>query len=178
MVKLKNYLPLYPGDDYIKDELFTVVGPRVRRRGYATVRDLVEMGRWKFRGLWPKKHIAELKTNNGQVIRTVTGIALTLRDRQAIELLTVLNGVGVPMASTILTMVFPNKFAVIDVRAWAALYTLGLVRQDKRTFTAADYALYMRIVRRLARKNHISPRQVDMALWAYDRYVPGRLREV
>src|ERR1022692_3884143 len=34
--------------DYLQDQMFTRIGPRARKRGCLTCRDLVEIGKWKF----------------------------------------------------------------------------------------------------------------------------------
>ena len=72
------------------------------------------------------------------------------------------------MASAILTIVLPDRFGVIDVRAWATLYRWKLVTNVKTSFVPDDYGLYLKIIRRLSNRANLTPRKVDMALFAYD----------
>ncbi len=168
MFDLVEYVAKYDtSEDYLQDEMFTRIGPKARDRGYLTPKDLVEIGRWKFRGLYSKKHELELRSNPEKAVRTITRFAFMLGASEAVELLSALKGVSVPMASAMLAIVFPDQFAVIDVRAWATLLKFNLV-PERKSFTPEDYGLYMGVVRDLAKRHGITPRQVDMALFAYD----------
>src|SRR5438270_321917 len=96
MFDLIEYASKYDAsEDYLQEQMFTRIGPKARKRGYLTLADLVKIGRWKFRGLWVKKHEKELLANREQAVRTITRIALSLDDVRAATLLTALNGVGV-----------------------------------------------------------------------------------
>src|SRR5437879_4617054 len=94
-----------------------------KKRGYITKPELVEVCWWKSaRGM---KHI---KRNRPEMIRTVTrGAFKTRSERKKLELLTSLHGVGVPMASSILTLTNPKRYGVIDIRVWQLLFEMGSV---------------------------------------------------
>jgi 2C-methyl-D-erythritol 2,4-cyclodiphosphate synthase len=67
------------------------------------------------------------------------------------------------MASAILALVFPEKYAVIDYRSWRRVF-----EKEKRDFSACDYKEYLRRIRKLAQELGWQPQEVDLAIWAYD----------
>ena len=91
-------------------------------------------------------------------------------EKSAIETLDRLHGVGVPMASAILTTIDPEKYTVIDVRA---LESLGLSKWDG---TASFYVDYLQACRALAFKYKVSLRTLDRALWQWSKEKSGRIR--
>ena len=104
-------------------------------------------------------------------------------DIEAIESLTRLSGVGVPLASTVLTVSKPAEYAIIDYRAFRGLaaakpeiatpeeYTIyAEYLEHFRTYLtkAEAYEYYMNHIREIADKSALSAREIDMALWAFD----------
>ena len=109
--------------------------------------------------------------NTDELIRAVTGFALTISHSDPdyeIELrigaLCLLRGVGVPVASAVLALAFPEKYAVIDFRAWRQCFGV-----DQTVFWVNDYKRYMREIQRLADELGWPPQEVDHAIWEYDR---------
>lgn len=162
-----------------KDYRFGSISARFQQRGYIHRDELRKIGKWKA-GNRIDHH---LKDNNANFVEQRSSVAFqATRDEKKIEALTELKGVSVPMASTILTMAKPTDFAIIDYRA---LRALGGVRPklldtqsytDYSTFiecfrnpTTEGYVFYMDVVRGIAHQEGLSPREVDMALWAYDK---------
>ena len=81
-------------------------------------------------------------------------------DRAAIAVLMGLRGVGIPMASAILTTIKPKHFTVIDV---LALKSLGVVKEPALTI---DYYLdYQAFWQREASNRNVELRDFDRALW-------------
>jgi hypothetical protein len=72
--------------------------------------------------------------------------------------------VGVPVASAVLALVFPEEYAVIDFRGWRQLFD-----EEKTVFFTPDYKKYMREIRRLANELGWHAQEVDHAIWEYDR---------
>lgn len=75
-----------------------------------------------------------------------------------------------PVASAVLALVFPEKYAVIDVRVWRQIFG-----EEKTTFTLADYQRYLPEVKRLASELGWTVQEVDLAIWDYDRVHNARL---
>jgi endonuclease III len=66
------------------------------------------------------------RENSDEEIRDRTREALNADDlEEKIGALTVLSGVGVPVASSVLATVFPERYAVIDYRALRSLPLLS-----------------------------------------------------
>lgn len=78
------------------------------------------------------------------------------------------SGVGVPVASAVLALVFPEKYAVIDFRGWRQVFG-----EERTTFSVSDYRRYLREIRRLALELEWCVQEVDLAIWEYDRINGG-----
>jgi hypothetical protein len=97
------------------------------------------------------------------VTRAAFSVKLTDRETELIVrtgILTSLPGVGVPVASAILAMSEPEKYAIIDFRAWKQLFG-----GSRRSFSTTDYLVYMREVWSLADRLGWQPQLVDWCLW-------------
>jgi hypothetical protein len=103
-----------------------------------------------------------------KALRFVCDIRTT--EKSAVETLDRLHGVGVPMATAILTMINPEKYTVIDVRA---LESLGLSKWDG---SAGFYIDYLQACRALAFKYKVTLRTLDRALWQWSKENNGQVR--
>jgi thermostable 8-oxoguanine DNA glycosylase len=90
-------------------------------------------------------------------------------ESSAIDVLDKLHGVGVPIASAILTTMFPEKYTIIDFRA---LESLGVVKAP--TDSIRYYVSYLAKCRELARKHKVSLRTLDRALWQWSKQNSAR----
>jgi thermostable 8-oxoguanine DNA glycosylase len=91
-------------------------------------------------------------------------------DRIVIKSLMVLDGVNFGIASAILTLKYPHKYAVIDFRNWDILSEFDLLPKSKegqRSFTLKEYLLYLKKIRNIGKKLKLHPQRVDWALWKY-----------
>lgn len=142
---------------------------------YLTSEEFDEILHWKLRDQY-RRQAERRKVNTKDVIRTVTGAALSIThpdEDYEIELrlgiLCCLRGVGVPVASAILALVFPEKYAVIDFRGWRQIFN-----EERSTFSISDYKRYLREIKRLAAELGWSVQEVDLAIWEYDRVNGGK----
>jgi len=145
-----------------------------RRRGFFTRAEFRAMCRWKSpraRLLW--------EANSRARIRAVSGAVLATRDEhRRMELLTALRGVGVPMASAILTLLDPRRYGVLDIRAWQLLIAVGSVRANRRGqgFTIAQWLDYLAALRVHARRLGVSARTVEYTLFrCHQKFQEGTL---
>ena len=83
----------------------------------------------------------------------------TPQDRTAIAVLFGLRGIGVPMASAILTAINRDRYTVID---WRALNALGVKSSE---VTIDEYLEYLAYCRSGAATMQVSLRDLDRALW-------------
>jgi len=154
----KNYLDLYNIEEY----LFKVIGPRIRERGFIEFNDFYQICMWKS---------ARQKQNylkNKNIVKNISRKVFAEKEEPLkMKQLLKLKGVGIPTASAILTIVFPDRYAVIDVRCIQMLNKLGV--RIKETITMNRWLEYLNIMRGLARENNFTPRQIDQILFSMHR---------
>ena len=100
-------------------------------------------------------------------------IGLVLRDIPAswkIRHLSTLHGVKVPTASSFLAFMDPERYTVMDYRAWSVLHSCGVLREPPASeYRAADYAEYLRVCRDVSDDYEVELRTLDRALFTmYD----------
>jgi thermostable 8-oxoguanine DNA glycosylase len=89
--------------------------------------------------------------------------------RDKVEALTSLSGIGVPVASAVLLFINPDRFTVIDERAWNVLQETGYLPQELSDDPTVDeYLLYLGACWTLANEYDVSLRTLDRALWVLD----------
>ena len=128
----------------------------------ATAQDSMDIAEWKSarkKGLLP--------TNKPEHIIEVCQMARTTpSDWCAIAVLQCLDGVAVPMASAILTVMAPDRHTVIDVRSLAALGQPRFMHNRPRPrIKSALYIEYVAWCRSFAVKHRVTLRELDQALW-------------
>ena len=139
----------------------------VRARGVFTRGEFRRMCRWKSpraRRLW--------EANSAAHVRIVSRAVLATRsERRRMQLLTSLRGVGVPIASAILTLVDPRRYGVLDIRAWQLLFALRSVAANPRgqSFTIAQWQQYLSALRHHARRLGVTARAIEYTLFECHR---------
>lgn len=159
-------------DDYPETARLKSLFAQLRRERdplFLTQSEFDDVLRWKLRGQYGRSQLRR-QGNIEAVVRTVTRAALTIaHDDPEYELelrvaiLCALRGVSVPVASSVLTLVYPQEYAVIDFRVWRQLFG-----EERRQFGISEYKRYLREVRRLAEELGWTVQEVDLAIWAYD----------
>ena len=146
----------------------------VKRAGGFTRAEFLAMCRWKSPRALPR-----CRRNPAPRIRAVSRAVLTTRsERRRMEQLTALRGVGVPMASAILTLLDPRRYGVLDIRVWQLLFALRSVGVNARGrgFTVDQWLGYLRELRRHARACGVTPRALEWTLFCHHRAAQtGRL---
>ena len=138
-----------------------------RRRGFISRAEFLAMCRWKS----PRAQQHYLR-NPPARIREASRLALAARtERRRIESLLTLHGVSVPVASAILTLLDPQRYGVLDIRAWQMLYTVRGVDANPagRGFTVGQWLRYLETLRRHARRLGASARAVEYTLFLCHR---------
>ncbi|WP_302080611.1 hypothetical protein [Salinibaculum rarum] len=165
------------------DPMFASISNALESRDYElSVAELQRISQWK---LQSSRNDANVTQNSTEAVTRQFQSALQAStDAEAISTLTELSGIGVPMASTVLTVARPSQYAIIDYRAFRGL--AGVKPELINSKQYADYAeflehfrtylknpdayeYYMRHVRELAETENLTAREVDMALWAFDK---------
>ncbi len=165
--EILNLIKKYKKISYASKEerLFEKIGNDIKNRKYLTKNNFLEIVRWK-----SVRAIRKAEDNSDEVIEKITKFAFEVDSEEIkMRVLTSLNGVSIPMASAILTITYPEKYGVIDIRAWHSLYNLGLVKYRKDVFNIKDWLLYLKIIRQLSNDYDFTPRQIDKAMFMYDK---------
>ncbi|OGN22756.1 MAG: hypothetical protein A2915_02335 [Candidatus Yanofskybacteria bacterium RIFCSPLOWO2_01_FULL_41_34] len=159
IANIHKYITLYDTEKY----LFDVVGPSVKERGYLSFEDFYKICMWKS---------ARQKQNyikNKDSVEEISKNAFAEKDEgKKIKILCELKGVGIPTASAILTVVFPKRYAIIDVRCLEMLREKFVPKIGKYISIKA-WLEYLKKMRELADANSITPRELDMALFTMHR---------
>ena len=138
---------------------------QVRNRGYLTKSNLKTVCEWK-----SLRSAGNYKKNEESFVNEVTRFALsTMCDRAAIESLTILDGVGASTASVILHFFHEQDYPIFDFRA---LWSVSLIEGDKYSYSYALWSEYVEFCRELAKKEDVSMRTLDRALWQYSKSNP------
>jgi len=125
----------------------------------------VRLGRWK-----TKRQTSAYKSNDATLVEEATRLACEASNEQLrLHILTVLNGVSVAVAATILHFMYPNKYPIFDIRARVTLKKAGLWDRDENDASEKAWLDYVEIMRSLAHRLDVSLRDLDKALYAYDK---------
>lgn len=138
---------------------------RVRTRRLLEKPELEAICRWK-----SARAIRLIRSNTEATIRRTTREAFATRSEQKrLELLVSLDGVSIPMASAILTLVWPERYGVIDIRVWQVLYALKSVstKPNGVGFHFKNWYKMLCILRYHARRLDCSVRDVERTLFRY-----------
>lgn len=162
ITELRRRLKLYDLEGYLFEE--------VRRRFEAeqTLRpyDFFAIVIWKSNRA--KTRIKRGLADAGKTVEALMQEVSQSDQLQAkVEVLLQIRGIGLPMASAILTVCYPETFTVLDYRAWETLQQAsvdGLPESYPQSPEA--YLAYCRACQTLADRMGLSLRELDRALWA------------
>jgi hypothetical protein len=136
-------------------------GAAARAQGHYTRAQFLVVCAWKTPRSRPR-----VAGNGEAAVRAATRAALTLTDeRERMEALLALAGVGVPTASTLLYFAEPDRYPILDVRA---LESLG-ERATRSTYPISYWLEYLAACRALALRHGVDLRTLDKALWQHSR---------
>jgi hypothetical protein len=156
----REITPLADRFGYVDDAPLLALGTAARARGYYTRGEFIEVCAWKTPRSRPR-----VASNSRRSIVTRTGRALTVTDESdRIMALLELHGVGVPTASTLLYVAYPDDYPILDVRA---LESLGV--RPRSQYPVSFWLEYLEACRELARRFHVSIRTLDKALWQHSK---------
>lgn len=154
----KKYLDLYNQEEF----LFNIIGPAIRKRGFMKFDEFYQICMWKSARQKPKY------LQNKKIIESISKEAFTDKDEVTkIKKLCDLRGVGIPTASAILTIVYPHKYGVIDIRCIEMLKKMGF--DINKSINLKNWINYLEIVRNLGTENNLQPREIDKVLFAMHR---------
>ncbi len=109
--------------------------------------------------------------NYKEVIKQATAHALENPEETLIELDN-LNGIGIPVASTILHFIYPKVFPIVDFRTIEVLQNAGYLDKSISYYrdSSQGYSDFRRVMLEIAQKySNEDLRKVDKALFAYHK---------
>jgi hypothetical protein len=145
-----------------------------RRRGYLRLSELETICYWK-----SPRAIRHIRSNSANSVRGRTREALATRSERArLEALRSLSGVSVPMASSVLMLLDPKRYGVIDIRVWELLHKFGAVTKNPGGvgFSFSNWYQYLMIIRYFAKMFGCKARDIERTLFlAHKKFQLGQL---
>lgn len=157
----------YAGEEFDAFVELTKKITKAARRGHLNKEEFVEICWWKSPRAGPR-----VAANHGGRINAVTRrVLLAETNRERMEYLLELEGVGIPMASAVLTVVNPACNGVIDIRVWKALRYLGKVSGNPNGvgFTINQWLAFVSELETVAEQLGRTARDVERALFRYHK---------
>ncbi len=147
------------------------------QRGWLKAAELEKVCYWK-----SPRAIHHIRGNNTASVKKITAAALACTtEPEKIETLITLKGVSYPMASALLTLLYPDTYGVIDVRVWELLHYFGLVKGNSKgaNFTTAQWLDFLLALRQLAKRHQTTVRDMERNLFViHTLYRTGVLYKV
>jgi hypothetical protein len=153
-----DYAARYPVDD---DGDGLEVGRLARKRGHYTLEEFRRVCRWK-----TPRSAPLVAQNSAGSVETATRAALSkdAGERERVEALLSLRGVGWPTASVLLHLAYPDRYPILDKRA---LHALGVGAPSSHGFRF--WEAYVETCVRLAGEAGVDGRTFDQALWQWSK---------
>jgi hypothetical protein len=156
--QVPEYAARYTDDG---DEILAI-GMAARDRGHYTLEEFRRVCRWK-----TPRSAPLVAQNSAYSVEESTRVAVSEAsgERERVESLLSLRGVGWPTASVLLHLVFPERYPILDRRA---LHALGVVDAPSR-YDFAYWEPYVAEYTRLIEQAGVDGRTLDKALWQWSR---------
>lgn len=145
----------------IRQWLSTLREPKYLHKVY-----FVRLGRWK-----TKRQTSNYMINDESRIVDITKAAYRASDSSVkLGTLKTLRGVGVAVAGTILHYFHPDTYPIFDYHARNTLKRAGLWKRETKDASDIAWLEYVELMRDLSAKLGVTLRDLDKALFAYDKY--------
>lgn len=159
---LYDELELSPEEQF----LFGEVSPKLQARGAYNLDEFLAVCDWK-----STRTRSLVKRNSPELVSEVTRIAFASSEVLQIPILALLEGVGVPTASALLTVWRPSIYTITDRRVLDALPHLShcLLARVSVSALKKSYSTYLDVMRSISRDLDCDLRSLDKALWTFDK---------
>ena len=161
-----DYLRYY----WLEDYLFSTVCPRFHGNGSLSACDFFSIVIWKSNRAKSKIATGLLKGSHTDLDKAVRALTQKIHqaDNHEVQLKILIDrpGIALPMATAILTVLYPEEFTVYDVRACDALdgfHNIGNLTNPVRIWEGYEE---FREAMRKATPSYLSLRDKDRWLWA------------
>lgn len=119
----------------------------------------------------PKKHYL---SNPKELIVEISKKVLEANsDEEKINLLLNLKGVSIAVASSLLTIINPKDYGIIDIRVWQLLHLYGEIKTKPKGqgFNVEDYKNYLFILRKYAKQFNLNVRDIERILFFHHKKI-------
>lgn len=135
---------------------------------YLTAIEFDEILQWKLDSQYPRSR--ELRRLNlDSVVVPVTQAVFAVASESfeyevdlKLKMLSSIRGVATPIASAVLALTDPDKFAVIDSVLWEAIYG-----EEKQAFSSRDYLKFLEVIRKIAMEADLNMQSAEHAIWIH-----------
>lgn len=145
---------------YADDARLLAAGAAARARVHYTRDEFIAVCAWKT----PRSRSKVASNSESAVIEATRRALTTANEETRMSALLELAGVGVPTASVLLYVAFPDDYPILDVRA---LESLGV--KPRSQYPVSFWLTYLSVCRELARSYGVSIRTLDKALWQHSK---------
>ena len=113
-----------------------------------------------------------VRSNPFRLVMRATHLASEVEsnDRLKLRILLLLGGVDVPIASTILHFLQPDRFPIFDMHVRSSLEKAGKWHRSVDDESEDAWLEYVDVMRDLANNLGVGLRELDKALWTYDKW--------
>jgi len=169
MNELRDYLKYYPSEE---EMLFKELHNSFNKKHYLTAEEFFSIVVWKS----PR---AKTKVLNGLIKKSLSIEEITRdfnnRDSEGkikslVGRFGGIPGVGMPIASAILSVCYPKEFTVVDIRAKKSLENIGRSVNGNPSENIDSYLGYVKICLEESKKENVSLREFDKILFGRDIY--------
>jgi hypothetical protein len=156
--RVPEYAARFPAED---DGEALANGLNARKRGHYTLEEFREVCRWK-----TPRSAPLVARNTAEAVVSLTGVALseTSSERERIDALLALRGVGWPTASVLLHLAYPDRYPILDKRV---VHALGV--RAPSTYGFRFWEAFVTAWRQLAKQAGVDGRKFDQALWQWSK---------
>lgn len=162
---MKKYLKEYD----LEKQLFGEINRNFKKNKTLSDEEFFKIIIWKSNRA-KGKVLAEIKKSNKSVKQIMRDVYNTKALDGKIKILTRIKGIGLSIASAILTVCYPNKFTILDYRVWNILLKDKKVKYKNLPTLTLKYLDYVNICKNYAKKLKLSLRDFDRVMWGRSFY--------
>lgn len=164
---IEKYKRIYECDEDANKEYYQIIK---KVKNEINSNQFISKGLFKDIIYWKSPRLMGIvKFNEFNVYKNIILETIKIKETEKIHRIVSLYGIWVPTGSTILHYIYPNKFPICDVRTLEALKYLGYI--DNCHKSCKQYNVFKDILNGLSKDTCRSLRDIDMALFAYHKYV-------
>jgi hypothetical protein len=156
--RVPEYAARFPSEE---DDEALAIGRNARKRGHYTLEEFRKLCRWK-----TPRSAPLVARNSAEAVVSLTGVALSemSSERERIDALRSLRGVGWPTASVLLHLAYPDRYPILDRRV---VHALGV--RAPSTYSFRFWEDLVDAWRQLAEQAGVDGRTFDQALWQWSK---------